>query len=169
MTGNGRSLEASASALRRAAAGFDAPGVLALLTFGLFVSQAAASDAAWIERRWISDGDLSAAANPHAERLAPADLARFKSLFGKTIWEFEDGVFTGMQTESGYQGSSPYYVRPAGAGRWEIIYYHESQESAVTVWEVEGGFCADTVPGWVKESRQWSEPGIIECYVPDDT
>ena len=137
------------------------------ISVGLSV-QAVASDPNWIEGRWVSNGDLSAKANPQTEHLAPADLVKFKSLFGKTIWHFENGMFTGIQTESGYESSSPYYIRPAEEGRWEIIFYQDSYESGLTVWRVEGGFCADTVPGWIKEQQGWSKAEIIECYIPDD-
>ena len=134
----------------------------------LSVNTALASDLMWLEREWISDGDLSAKANPSTKSFTVEELRKFKSIFGRTVWRFQDGIFTGVQTDTGFQGSSPYSIRPAEGERWEVIFYEEGLEIILTLWEVEGGFCANPNPTWVKEYQSWSGPGIVECYVPTD-
>ena len=139
---------------------------LVLAAFMLTLNTSLASDLMWLERDWISNGDLSARANPSTESFSEEQLKKFKGIFGRTIWRFKDGVFTGIQTDTGFQGSSPYSIRPADGERWEVIFYEDGLEIILTLWKVEGGFCANPNPTWVEEYQSWSGPGIVECYVP---
>src|SRR5262245_12526342 len=82
-----------------------------LLLFCLFIEPVhSADDMSWLEREWISDVDLTVAANPAYERMDAERQKGFRSLFGKTRWRFHDGFFESKTAQGAY--SYPYFIRP---------------------------------------------------------
>ncbi len=124
---------------------------------------ATADDLLWLEREWVSDADASMAANAVALERVPAETkSRFKSLYGKIRWRFQDGNFY-FYREGVESGPSPYSLRPIDDERFEITI---TDEMTVEVTRTTAGFCMQPVPLWVPEFKSWTEPSLIECFAP---
>jgi hypothetical protein len=124
---------------------------------------AIADDLLWLEREWVSDADASMAANADALKRVPAETkAKFKSLYGKIRWRFQDGNFY-FYSENGDSGPSPYSLRPIDDDRFEIAV---ADGTTFDVTKTSRGFCVRFPPIWVSEVKSWTDPSLIECFAP---
>jgi hypothetical protein len=124
---------------------------------------AIADDLLWLEREWVSDADASMAANAVALERVPAETkSRFKSLYGKIRWRFQDGNFY-FKSADGESSPSPYSLRPIDDERFEIIV---TDGMTIEVTKTSRGFCVQFPPAWVSEFKSWTEPSLIECFAP---
>ena len=137
------------------------------LLIGLVPSIAFADDYLWFELDWISDAATTVAANPKVEALDPDTRRKFESLFGLTRWHVSDGILTVIHPKT-ENISSPYFIRPIDSASFEAIIVIGEHESNFTIRKTQQGFCATLHPSWVPEYGTWTEPWVVECYVPDD-
>src|SRR5580765_8071148 len=100
----------------------------------------------WLERKWISDVDLTVADNPGYERMNAERQKGFSSLFGKTRWRFHDGFFESKTAQGTY--SYPYFVRPIDAESFEILFSMDGAERMIEISKRPNGFCAKWEPVW---------------------
>lgn len=134
------------------------------LFLALALSQVAiADDLLWLEREWVSDADASMAANADALKGVPAEAkTKFKSLYGKIRWRFQDGNFY-VYSHGVEIDSSPYSLRPIDDDRFEIAV---ADGTTFDVTRTSRGFCVRFPPIWVSEAKSWTEPSLIDCFAP---
>jgi hypothetical protein len=124
---------------------------------------AIADDLLWLEREWVSDADASMSANSVALQRMPAQTKnKFKSLYGKIRWRFQDGNFY-FKSEGAESGPSPYSLRPIDDERFEIIV---TDVMTIEVTKTLRGFCVQWPPTWVSEVKSWTESSWIDCFAP---
>ena len=121
----------------------------------------------WLEGRWISHADSTVTANPQVSQFDEDTMEKFRSLFGHTVWDISNGMFTAIQRDVAV-GPAAYSIRPIENDRFELIIDDPDLHTMFIIWRNGPGFCAKLQPHWVSEFATWTKPSIVECYVPAD-
>jgi len=111
---------------------------VAILLLAFVAFAASGDDFVWLEGEWISDADTTMVANPQLMKLDDATRSKFKRMYGRILWRFDNGTFEAIYPGEDSHPSS-YSVRELEGGRSELLICGTSYGISRT----ETGFCVE--------------------------